>query len=276
MKVLFEVKGLNWSELECKEAFVKMFNKEVEILSFSVDVDEIELLVNNSLSPLLSNENVNGEEVLSKEKKKKIVKKKSKKLLSEEKVNTVEEEKVNVEEVLVAEEKKKKIVKKNSKKVLSQEEKEEEKAKKKEETKAKKEEEKAKKKEETKAKKEEEKAKKKEETKAKKEEEKANKKSPEKFCATFPKVAEETKAKKNSPEKFCATLPKVAEEEKEIIHKVAQEEFIKIIYEGKEYMKLIKGNLVLDMDEEDVGRFNETTKKIDFYQDEELEEEYEK
>ena len=225
MKVLFEVKGLNWSELECKEAFVKMFNKEVEILSFSVDVDEIELLVNNSLSPLLSNENVNGEEVLSKEKKKKIVKKKSKKLLSEEKVNTVEEEKVNVEEVLVAEEKKKKIVKKNSKKVLSQEEKEEEKAKKKEETKA------------------------------KKEEEKANKKSPEKFCATFPKVAEE---------------------EKEIIHKVAQEEFIKIIYEGKEYMKLIKGNLVLDMDEEDVGRFNETTKKIDFYQDEELEEEYEK
>ena len=240
MKVLFEVKGLNWSELECKEAFVKMFNKEVEILSFSVDVDEIELLVNNSLSPLLSNENVNGEEVLSKEKKKKIVKKKSKKLLSEEKVNTVEEEKVNVEEVLVAEEKKKKIVKKNSKKVLSQEEKEEEKAKKKEETKVKKEEEKAKKKEETKAKK------------------------------------EEEKAKKNSPEKFCATLPKVAEEEKEIIHKVAQEEFIKIIYEGKEYMKLIKGNLVLDMDEEDVGRFNQTTKKIDFYQDEELEEEYEK
>jgi hypothetical protein len=54
------------------------------------------------------------------------------------------------------------------------------------------------------------------------------------------------------------------------------DEFIKIIYEGKEYMKLVKGNVVLDMNEEDVGRFNETTKKIDFYKDEELEEEYEK
>ena len=43
---------------------------------------------------------------------------------------------------------------------------------------------------------------------------------------------------------FCATFPKVA--------------------------------VVLDMNEEDVGRFNETTKKIDFYEDEELEEEYEK
>jgi hypothetical protein len=34
--------------------------------------------------------------------------------------------------------------------------------------------------------------------------------------------------------------------------------------------------VVVDMNEEDVGRFNETTKKIDFYEDEELEEEYEK
>ena len=40
-------------------------------------------------------------------------------------------------------------------------------------------------------------------------------------------------------------------------------------------MKLVKGNVVLDMNEEDVGRFNETTKKIDFY-DEESEEEYDK
>ena len=53
MKVLFEVKGLNWSESECKEALLKMLNKEVEILSFKVDEKKdifVELLENVSLS----------------------------------------------------------------------------------------------------------------------------------------------------------------------------------------------------------------------------------
>ena len=64
-------------------------------------------------------------------------------------------------------------------------------------------------------------------------------------------------------EVLCDTFPKV-------------EEYINITYEGKEYMKLIKGNLVLNMEHEDVGRYNETTKKIDFYEEEFEEEEYEK
>ena len=50
-----------------------------------------------------------------------------------------------------------------------------------------------------------------------------------------------------------------------------EDECIKISYEGKDYIKSIQTNVVYNMDEEVVGKFNEETKKIDF--DEEFKEE---
>ena len=101
------------------------------------------------------------------------------------------------------------------------------------------------------------------------------------FCATFPKVAKKHQDK-NIPEgTFCATFGKVAIESnvsntdelasQNVEEEEEEDECIKISYEGKDYIKSIQTNVVYNMDEEVVGKFNEETKKIVF--DEEFKEE---
>ena len=121
---------------------------------------------------------------------------------------------------------------------------------------------------EIKAKKEQKKAEAKVAAKAKREAKKAEKLSTPEFCVsasllTFEKVAAE---KLSTP-----VLDSDASITDEVEVEEVEDECIKISYEGKEYIKSIQTNVIYNMEEEVVGKFNEETKKIDF--DEEFQEE---
>jgi hypothetical protein len=153
----------------------------------------------------------------------------------------------NSESVLVSKEEAKKTAKKEemeAKKTAKKEEMEAKKAAKKEAKKEEMEAKKAAKKQEMEAKKAAKKETKKQEMEAKKQEKKLAKKA-EKITS----VVESNESNTDEEEDEC----------------------IKMMYEGKEFIKSIKTNVIYNMDEEVVGKFNEKTKKIEF--DEEFQEE---
>ena len=154
--------------------------------------------------------------------------------------------------------------------------KQEKKAAKEAELEAKKQEKKAAKEAELEAKKQEKKAAKDAEKKAKKEENKTAKDAEKKAKKEENKTAKDAE-KKAEIKSEIKTTPVLETKEEDIINEEQEEdECTKFIYEGTEYIKSIKYNIIYNLDEEDVGRYNETTKKIEFYEEEFEEEEYDK
>ena len=214
----------------------------------------------------------------------------SKKVLVEEKTDVFEEllkehEDKVIEEKVVIEEKdnisvltEASIDKKESKKAgVKKEQKEAKKQQKEAEIKAKKEQKEA----EIKAKKEQKEA----EKEAKKEQKEAEKEAKKQQKKAEAKVAAKAKREAKKAEKLLTSVVEsntsntdevaiesnVSNTDESTTEEEEEDECIKISYEGKDYIKSIQTNVVYNMDEEVVGKFNEETKKIVF--DEEFKEE---
>ena len=92
---------------------------------------------------------------------------------------------------------------------------------------------------------------------------------PEEVKESVPEVKESVREVKKSSKKKTAKVEEEEEEEEEA-DVVKRFEF-----EGKKYLKSKKTGVIYNMDQDVVGKWNESTQKIDFVEQEESEDEYE-